>query len=392
MRVLALTVWLTASAVPTLVAQQFDTTVTHQVVPGVVHERLVLNAAPWNINVVRVDLRTAGITLRVVHARDAFAGRETLASLASRHDQGDIDVVAAINADFFQLSDGEATNNMVVAGEWWRAVHVWNGAPPVRSQFALTAGGRMAIDRLAWSGRLSTRRYPWLALDGVNLRPTADAVVLFTPRFGASTPRDSASRIMLERTLVPLGALGDTLRFRLADSLHGGGGTPLGPNFVIAGGANSAGRLAALGPIGSELRYSMSTAPDRGAIRELVGGLPRLVIHGRGLADTALAEAEGTNASLRQRHPRSALGFSRDSSTLILVTVDGRQPSSAGMDLAELSGLMLRLGAWEALNLDGGGSTTLLVAGAVVNRPSDAGGPRPIGNALLVTRKRPTAH
>ena len=187
-------------------------------------------------------------------------------------------------------------------------MHVWNDSPPVRSQFALTADGRMVIDRLAWSGTLSTRRYPWLALDGVNLRPTMNAVVLFTPRFGAATPRDSASRIMLERTLVPLRTRADTLRFRLADSVHGGGGTPLGPNFVVAGGAKSAGRLAALGPVGSELRYTMSTAPDRGAIRELVGGLPRLVIHGRGLADTALADAEGTDANLRLRHPAARSG------------------------------------------------------------------------------------
>ena len=67
------------------------------------------------------------------------------------------------------------------------------------------------------------------------------------------------------------------------------------------------------------------------------------------------------------------------------VVVDGRQPGhSVGMSLPELTALSRRLGLVDALNLDGGGSTTMVVKGAVVNRPSDPLGPRPVSDAIVV--------
>jgi exopolysaccharide biosynthesis protein len=75
-----------------------------------------------------------------------------------------------------------------------------------------------------------------------------------------------------------------------------------------------------------------------------------------------------------------------DEGRLLLVTVDGRHPGwSVGMTLPEAARLMRSLGARDALNLDGGGSTTMTVRGQVVNRPSDGGGERPVSNALYVT-------
>lgn len=85
-----------------------------------------------------------------------------------------------------------------------------------------------------------------------------------------------------------------------------------------------------------------------------------------------------------QRHPRTALGLDRDARTLILAVVDGRQPgTSEGMSDRELAELMLELGCWDALNLDGGGSSIMVLRGRdgeprIVNRPSDKAGPRPI--------------
>ncbi|HEX2188610.1 MAG TPA: phosphodiester glycosidase family protein, partial [Longimicrobiaceae bacterium] len=81
---------------------------------------------------------------------------------------------------------------------------------------------------------------------------------------------------------------------------------------------------------------------------------------------------------------RSAVGWRADG-TLLLVAVDGRRPGySEGMSLAELRSLFLELGAAEALNLDGGGSTALVVRGATVNRPSDREGERAVANALVL--------
>jgi exopolysaccharide biosynthesis protein len=70
---------------------------------------------------------------------------------------------------------------------------------------------------------------------------------------------------------------------------------------------------------------------------------------------------------------------------ILLVAVDGRQPAkSVGMTIAELTALLLELGAVEAINMDGGGSTAMVVRGRVVNSPSDPAGERPVGDALLV--------
>lgn len=89
------------------------------------------------------------------------------------------------------------------------------------------------------------------------------------------------------------------------------------------------------------------------------------------------------------RHPRSAIALSADSSRLMLAVVDGRRPWSVGMTLSELAEALIALGASEAMNLDGGGSSTLWIRGTVVNYPSDASGERTVGNALFVLKQPP---
>jgi hypothetical protein len=96
-------------------------------------------------------------------------------------------------------------------------------------------------------------------------------------------------------------------------------------------------------------------------------------------------------------HPRSAVGFSRNGRFFYLVVVDGRQPLySEGMTLAELADLMVSLGAHYAMNLDGGGSSTLVVEGSdglprVLNSPIDnyiPGRERPVANHLGIALRR----
>lgn len=85
-----------------------------------------------------------------------------------------------------------------------------------------------------------------------------------------------------------------------------------------------------------------------------------------------------------ERHPRTVIGRDGDGRVWLL-TVDGRRPKvSVGMSFPELQRLGAALGLRDALNLDGGGSTTMVVRGAVVNHPSDPGGARPVPDAILV--------
>lgn len=139
-----------------------------------------------------------------------------------------------------------------------------------------------------------------------------------------------------------------------------------------------------------------SAREERGALRfgwltggpgdrtEAVGGFPDLLDRGERVGDL---EMEARPSFAAARHPRTAVGWDADSGELWLLVVDGRQvPYSSGMTLPELAELFEALGAEEALNLDGGGSTALVVGGVPMNRPSDATGERPVVNALALVR------
>lgn len=117
---------------------------------------------------------------------------------------------------------------------------------------------------------------------------------------------------------------------------------------------------------------------------EVVGGYPTLLHEGARVGDLGVSELPGFSA---RRHPRTAVGFDPVSGSLWIVVVDGRQaPYSMGMTLPELADLFARLGATEAINLDGGGSSVMVLGTQAVSRPSDAGGERAVANGVALTR------
>jgi hypothetical protein len=112
-----------------------------------------------------------------------------------------------------------------------------------------------------------------------------------------------------------------------------------------------------------------------------VSGAGLLRWHGRTITDwTDEKIAAGFDTT---RHPRTVIG--EGGGAIWLITVDGRQPEiSLGMSFTELQRLASRLGLDSALNLDGGGSTTMVVGGRIVNHPSDPGGARAVSDAIVV--------
>ncbi|MEO8167697.1 MAG: phosphodiester glycosidase family protein [bacterium] len=139
--------------------------------------------------------------------------------------------------------------------------------------------------------------------------------------------------------------------------------------------------------IGDTVRLVLGFLPHKEHLKTLVGGLPRIVTDGRNLPATD--SLPGLTAKFTEtRHPRTGIGFSRYGTILYFVTVDGRQQSSVGMSLKEFAALMIEIGCYQALNLDGGGSTTMVVEDKLVNSPSDSTGERPVANALLVVKDK----
>lgn len=375
----------------------YDSALAEQIAPGVLHRRLVAMRGPFDINVVEVDLRRRDVIVGARHAFDSLRGRERTTAIVARAAAAGMPVLAAVNADFFDLKTGENENNQVIDGDVLKAVAVtdspFDSLHTIHTQFGMTCAGRPVMDRFAFAGSVLTPppAVAVLPLNAINYRPPGDATVLYTAAFG-TTPSDSAGRLTIEAPLRLVRRHDDTLVFQAAGAPRAGGGANLRRGEAALAGSGAAAevvrRLAgSLGP-NDDLRIVARFVPDRGRLCTLVGGWPRLVVDGRSIADS-VDRLEGTFRGFSvTRHPRTAIGFSRDSTKLYLVTVDGRSESSSGMSLAELASLMQSLGAFQAMNLDGGGSTTLVLRGALANRPSDSSGERAVGNALLIERRQ----
>ncbi len=376
-----------------LPAQQTAETVRRALAPGVSYRQFVDSAGPWELHVLRVDLRRN--SLRQVRALDSLRGRERPTRMARRASDRGFGVLAAVNADFFELGSGENENNQVLGGEWWKGLKVtdspydtWDN---VHTQLALDSANHASMDRYQFDGVVWAhgRMTPILTLNALP-SGTYEGTALFTTRFGAASARDS-TRPWVGAAVVAAGSRGDTALYVRRDLVVSGSGLSIPTDgAVLAAFGPRADALRAMAP-GDTVRIVLGMRPRLPGGRPpvlLVGGWPRILRGGVNVAGAA-AEMEGTiSRNAETRHPRTAAGLSRDGATLILLVVDGRSARSVGMTLVELAATMRRLGAWEALNFDGGGSSTMVVDGIVVNTPSDATGERAVGNALLVVRGR----
>lgn len=367
-------------------SQKPDTTSGREIAPGVRHRRIVFNGGPWRVNILEIDLKRPDISMVAVRANDHFASRERVSSMSATY-KGPGKAVAAVNGDFFNVKTGESENNIVIEGVLLKGVKLtdspYDTFANLHSQFGIDWKGSPHIERYAFTGKVITVRRS-VSLDAVNFWPDSNALVLYTLSYGDSTPADSAGRKMYSIPLRKIGQKHDTLLFRMVGSVRQSSRSSLSAGGALAAGGSSVPRLRAIARSGGVLRVVAGVKPGAGNLRTVIGGWPRIVSNGRNVSQHADI-VEGTFPRFSAiRHPRTAVGFSRDSATLYLVTVDGRRESDSGMSLVELGELMLRLGAYDAMNFDGGGSTTMVVGGTVVNSPSDKDGERPVGSALLV--------
>ncbi len=138
--------------------------------------------------------------------------------------------------------------------------------------------------------------------------------------------------------------------------------------------------MSRVGEEGLEAGFLISR--DQSLLAQVVGGFPELLDRGRPVMEL---ELDPTQSFAAFRHPRTAVGYDPDSRELWLMVVDGRQGAySSGMTLVELTDALSAAGATEALNLDGGGSTVMVVEGMALSHPSDGDGERAVRNALAV--------
>jgi exopolysaccharide biosynthesis protein len=118
---------------------------------------------------------------------------------------------------------------------------------------------------------------------------------------------------------------------------------------------------------------------------DITNGVPQLIKNGK--IDITWEQEKSSKSFVETRHPRTAVAKLKDGKFL-MITVDGRSESSGGIGLHDLAALLLEFGAVEAMNLDGGGSTTMFLDGKVVNHPSDKEGERKVSDAILVSLRK----
>jgi len=141
--------------------------------------------------------------------------------------------------------------------------------------------------------------------------------------------------------------------------------------------------------VGDTVLVYLGTQPPVQHVRTMVGGVGRILANGKAVSDS-INVGEKTNVTfLKARHPRTFVGFDKDSTKLFLCVVDGRQERSVGMNFREMADFLVSIGVWNAVNLDGGGSTTMVIHDKIVNSPSDKTGERPVANTLQVIRLKP---
>ncbi|MEP6620127.1 MAG: phosphodiester glycosidase family protein [bacterium] len=366
------------------------------IAPGVSYRYIADKRGPWLMHLVRVDLRRTDLDVRAARAHDQLRTRETPTRMVRRASTNGSQVLVAVNADFFELKSGENENNQILGGEWWKGLKVtdspYDTYDNIHVQFGIDAERKPLLDRYMLDATAWDRGTPTPILT-MNFNPSGkpEGTALYTARYGAITPTDT-SRQTVEAPLIAAGRRGDTLLFIRRGAISAASGSAIPANGAILSAYGTGLRATEVKAMaeGDTVKVLLATLPrpPHGATPAmLVGGWPRLLRDGVNVAGDA-PTTEGTiSRNAEMRHPRTAVGFSRDSTTLFILTVDGRSENSGGMTLSELATTMRQFGAWQAMNFDGGGSTAMVIDGILMNKPTDATGEREVGNSLMVVRK-----
>ena len=336
---------------------------------------------PGPIAVYMLKLDPARARLSSVHARDEIMGLETVPSLAQRHR-----AVAAINGGFFNVTNGDPQFVLKEAGE------LVSDTPTVKGAVIIRAPPRgkteLQFDQLSARVDLKFKAggQDWIVpVGGVNTTRARGKLMLYTPRYHADTDTAGSG---IEWTL-------EGAPLRVTAVRRDAGRTPIPRNGSVLsfGGLDPPDGLAAL-TVGVKVELATTWRTLNGvssgrlnAADDVVTGAGLLRLEGRALNNWQQAESLNPQTFINMRHPRSMVGLDRRG-FIWLAAIDGRQPEhSVGMNFADLQRLADRLQLTDALNLDGGGSTTLVVNGRVVNKPSDPTGPRQVSDALIVLKR-----
>ena len=292
--------------------------------------------------------------LRPFSAAGAYNGRGLLSQEAKRRR-----LKAAVNASYFN-HDG-----WVIAVNKDKGEFMSMDATP-RSAYVDTGKERLIVQDVAYNGVLRFKGGE-LPIKGMNRGRIAEDVVLFNEYYGPSTKTNQWGREI-------------KIRDNKVIAVSNKGNMKIEPDtFVVSAHGLANKYLLRSIAVGDEVELLQElNVPIANKAPIVMGGGPLILENGK--VHVRTSEEYIPRDIAVGSAPRTAIGLKKDGTVLVLV-VDGRSNTSRGLTLKELATYFLRLGARDAVNFDGGGSSVMVINGEVVNKPSD-GRERPVSMAL----------
>ncbi len=352
--------------------------VTKSVAQGIVHRQILDNGVLTNILVVSPD----AVDIRPYRALSAGIGTESLVSLARRHK-----AFAAINGGFFEMSGtfrGESVGALKIDGEWVSEPEQGRAVIGLR-----TVEGKIEtyIDRIALRQELVLPNGETLRIDGINRSRGRSELVIYRPHFHVVT-------------LTMPDGVEVVVRKGKVTGIHDGQGSSRIPTdgYVLSASGRKRGELLSHITEGGTVQIRETIIPERvgdsnlwASFVHIIGGGPLLLRDGVA-PSTQAYEQEGFDQAFHSFwHPRTAIGKKADG-TLLFVTITAAAAGvRRGVMLPRLSELFLEWGATDALNLDGGNSSMLVIRGEVVSvKKADTTKPDAKDPSQQVSRDKPT--
>ncbi len=367
------------------------------------HKKLIEHISGYRqvIDIIEVHPKDSSIGISLVLSHDNIFGFEKTSAIAERTKSK-----AAINGGFFH-EYGEPSGFTVINGRLIRTPRFLNRRPV----FLIDAGNRaqiLDID-IELFVRLGSEN---LIIQGVNKKPERDEIIVFTPEYGLSTRTESVVNNDLDAdgfSYIVIHHEGEALKDKIQFYPVSGIGKDIDiprNGMVIVATRNKASELLEIYealftdtysnlnsnldlPLNLDRRdkidivLSYNTAPNIGEVPLAFEGGFWVVKNGV----KVIKEYEAWVGLTTNREPRSVIGL-KDDNTVVLMTIDGRQPGySIGVTGEELADYLIKAGINNALMLDGGASTTMVVDGKVVNKPSYRGRERAVGGAICIKGK-----
>jgi hypothetical protein len=361
--------------------------------PGLLYRQEIRTGVPQVINAICFAPGSPAVKLVCCKSTDHVfdstpnKGRETVTSMIRRKN-----AIAGMNGDFFQSTyTGDPIGVLVRAGELIstpiapRAAFGWGGGafqiavPQWKGTVTISPSPSPSTDAASTPSPTPAQAAQPLPLDGINQTVDKDRIDIEAPVCGiytAATPNKTVFAKVADGSFAPNGAL--TLTVTTTEDDVTGGPIPNDAVVLVATGA----KASALSGVKTGDRITVNLTLDGfdwSKINDAIGGGPELVSDGKVTVDWQAERFQDSFAN--KRYPRSAVGVTA-AGDLWFVTVDGRQPHTAGATLTEMAEIMRGFGCVQAMNLDGGGSAELAIAAGPLNRPSD-GRERPVADAFL---------